>query len=114
MPWPPPTPGCGPDYHRSVGLSAEVGLDGQPGLRVERAERLVEEPQVRIDGQGSGDSHPLLHSLGKHRRVRVGKPLEAQLGQQFRGPQPAIGLSLPSDLQPKLHVLPGRPPRTKR
>ena len=43
---------------------------------VQRAERLVEEEHVRIDGQGARDFKPLLHAAGKLRRVSLFEPLQ--------------------------------------
>jgi hypothetical protein len=40
-----------------------------PGLRVDRAERLVHQQQDRIAGQRAGQRDPLLHAAGQLPRV---------------------------------------------
>ena len=40
-----------------------------PHARVERAERLVEQENLRLDGQGSSECHPLPLSAGELRRI---------------------------------------------
>ena len=56
-------------------------LAGQ--LRVQRAGRLVEAEDVRVQGQGPGNGHPLLLAAGQLMRV-VARPLrQAHLGQKL-------------------------------
>ena len=56
-------------------------LAGQ--LRVQRAGRLVEAEDIRVQGQGAGNGHALLLAAGQLMRV-VARPLrQAHLGQKL-------------------------------
>ena len=48
MPWPPPTPGCGPDYHRSVGLSAEESPTPTGGSSAGSSGPIGRPPELRL------------------------------------------------------------------
>ena len=54
----------------------------QPGAQlladpgVERAERLVEEQHLRLDGERAGERHPLPLAAGELRRVALGQAVE--------------------------------------
>ena len=52
-------------------------LHNEPGLRIERGERLVHEEQVRLDRKGPGDAHALAHAAGKLVGVGAFKAREA-------------------------------------
>ena len=52
-------------------------LQGAAGQRVERAERLVHEQQLRPDGERAGDADALLHAARQLRRLAVGRVAEA-------------------------------------
>ena len=45
-------------------------------LGVERAERLVEQQHLRVDGERPGQRHPLPLAAGELRRVAVLEPVE--------------------------------------
>ena len=49
----------------------------QPGLLVERAERLVEQDQPRLQHQRAGDADALAHAAGQLRRIGAGEILAA-------------------------------------
>ena len=49
----------------------QLATQGAGGDGVEMAERLVHEQNIGLDGEGPGDSHPLLHATGELPRVFV-------------------------------------------
>ena len=49
----------------------QLGLHGLARLRVERAERLVHQQHLGIDGERAGDADALLHAAGKLMRAAV-------------------------------------------
>ena len=55
----------------------------QPGLLVERAERLVEQQQARPRHQGAGDAEPLAHAAGELRRIGLRKRRQAHEGERM-------------------------------
>ena len=59
-------------------------------LGVERAERLVEQQHLRVDGERAGQRHPLALAAGQLRRVAVLEPVEADDLEQL--------VDLPGDL----------------
>ncbi|GBO89621.1 hypothetical protein MSSD14B_32890 [Marinobacter salsuginis] len=44
-----------PDFHQFV-------LDHTTSERIQRAERLVQQQEFRLGGEGPGDTHPLTHA----------------------------------------------------
>ena len=51
-------------------------LHGEPGLRVERAERLVHQQRARVHDQDAGDADALAHAARQLRRQGIGERLE--------------------------------------
>ena len=49
----------------------KLRLHQAAGLRIKRAERLVHQQDLRIEGEGAGDRGPLLHPAGQLRRIAV-------------------------------------------
>ena len=49
----------------------QLALHASAGLRIERAERLVHQHDLRIAGQHAGDLHPLLHAARQLARILV-------------------------------------------
>jgi hypothetical protein len=62
--------GLPPDLHQLVLHHAAV-------LRVERAERLVHQQDLRLDRQRAGDRGPLLHPAGQAARIVALEPVQA-------------------------------------
>src|SRR3954471_1756922 len=78
----------GDEEHRlAVGLpdAEEELLHQRPGLVVERAERLVEQQDLRIVGERARERGPLLHATGEHLRVVVLEASEPDPGNEFLG-----------------------------
>ena len=46
-------------------VAAQLGADLQPGVGVERGQRLVQQQQARVDGQGAGQGDPLGLAAGQ-------------------------------------------------
>ncbi len=55
----------------------------QPGLLVERAERLVEQNESRLGDQRAGDADALAHAAGKLRRIALRKCGQAHHRQRL-------------------------------
>ena len=53
----------------------------QPRLRVERAERLVEQNEARLQHQRARDADALPHAAGQLRRIGLGKVLQSHEGE---------------------------------
>jgi hypothetical protein len=64
----------------------------QPGLLVERAERLVEQDQARLHDKGTSDTDALAHAAGELRRIALSKIGEAHDPQGARDPPTAFHL----------------------
>ena len=67
---------------RSAQQVAEPLVHPQPGLRVERGERLVEQQHRRAGGEHLRDRPALAHPAGQLPRQAVGEALEPGAGQQ--------------------------------
>ena len=80
---------------RQMRVEQAVHLD--PGQRVERAERLVEQQHAGPADQGAGQRHALALAAGQHRRPVVGAVGEADIG---RAPLAAVSR------QPGLRAMP--------
>ena len=83
--------------------------------RVERAERLVEQQHLRLDGERAGERHALPLAAGELRRVAVGEAVELHELEQLvdarlrSPPSAACGSSSPkATFVPHGHVLEGR------
>ena len=75
----------GDKYDRSAELSIQRNeqiLHFAPSDRIERRERLVHEHNLGIGGEGTGESHSLLHAPGKLCRVGVLPATQAHLLQR--------------------------------
>ena len=64
----------------------------QPRLRVERAERLVEQDEARLQHQGAGDADALAHAAGKLRRIGAGEVLQPHEGERIVDPAAHFGV----------------------
>ena len=77
-------------------VPAQLGADVQPGAGVERGERLVEQQQPRVGGQGAGQGDPLRLPAGqapravrrRGRRARPGRASAAAAGAGLAGAAP--------------------------
>ena len=87
-------------------MTAQLGADGQPGARIERRQRLVEEQQRRVPHQRPGQRRPLGLPAGQLAGPAIGESGQADAGQPAGcrlGPgRPAF----PPGAEPELHVLP--------
>ena len=88
----------------------QFSLHGFARLRVERAERLIHEQHLGIDGERAGDADALLHPAGELVGAaveRVGEPDELEIarrgGAQLRPPHAL-------HFEPEHHVLQGGEP----
>ena len=70
-----------------------VQVGGEPLAQpaVERAQRLVEQQQPRLDGEGPGEGDPLALASREGRRQPVGVPREADELEQLGDPLRAVG-----------------------
>jgi hypothetical protein len=64
-------------------------------LRVDRGEWLIEQQQLRLDGQRAGQVNPLLHPARQLRRIAIVETGQADQVEQFAGTIPG-----PAPLQP--------------
>jgi hypothetical protein len=99
------------EQHRLARLElqpADLVLHVAPDERVERAERLVVEHQLRVDGERAGEADALLHParelVGEHRR----RVLQADEPQHLAGALQPLCLRYALDLEPEAHVLDDR------
>ena len=74
-------------------------------LGVERGERLVEQEHARLDREGAGERHPLLHAARELMRVSLAGVGEPDKLEQLAHTLPPAGLRLFTDLEPVLDVL---------
>ena len=82
----------------------------RPGQRVERAERLVEQQQIRLSHQRPGQRHALRLAAGKRFRPDTGVLVEPDLRQVFRG-QFAILTTRQAENHVAPHAFPRHQPR---
>ena len=68
-------------------------------LRVERAERLVEQQHRRIDRERPREAHPLALAAGELRRVALREPVELDELEQLVHALRDLGLGALADLQ---------------
>ena len=73
-------------------------------LRVEGAERLVEQQHVRLDRERPGQRHPLALAPGELRRIALGEPVELDQAQQLVHAGVDLGLRPLADLQTEADV----------
>ncbi len=77
----------------------------QPGLLVERGERLVHQQDLRLGGERAGDGDALAHAAGELVRIAVLEPVEAdQRDELLRLVEPR-GLAHAGDLEREGDVL---------
>ena len=67
----------------------DVRADAGPQVRVERGKRLVEQHDLRPDGQRPGQRHPLLLAAGKLMRVAPGQAGQPDRVEKLGGARPA-------------------------
>ncbi len=104
----------GHEQHTEAVLTPEVEQQrahAQPGQRVERAERLVEQQQVRLGHQRTGQRNPLRLTTGQRQRPHLGAVGEADVGQRTVGAGLLLGLRQPAAGQPVDHIGAHVPPR---
>ena len=93
------------DEHRGhvdlVVQPAQPGAQLLAHLRVERAERLVEQQHLRLDRERAGQRHALALATGELRRVAVGELLEVHELEQLVDPRLDLGLGPLADLEPE-------------
>ena len=73
-------------------------------MRVEGAERLVEEQHAGLDGQRAGQRHALALATRQLRREAVGELLEVHQLEQLRHAGADLVLGPLADLEPERHV----------
>jgi hypothetical protein len=61
----------------SAQMLQQLVLDGAARQRVERAEGLVEQQHLGLDGEGARDAHALLHAAGELARLLVDGAVQA-------------------------------------
>ncbi|MOA32777.1 hypothetical protein D3C78_1540220 [compost metagenome] len=92
----------------------QQGLHLLAGEGVERAERLVQQQQLRPGGQGAGNADPLALTAGELPDGALGRPLQADLAQQGQCLLTSLGAGHPGQLQAEgdvvLDVAPGQQP----
>ena len=85
-----------------------------PGQRVEGAERLVEQHQLRLPDQRPGERDPLTLAAGQRHRPRARVVAQPDLAQCLQAPLlqfgPATGARLQADHDIAQHLLPGQQP----
>src|SRR5882757_308622 len=85
-------------------------VHGQPGQRVQRAERLIQQQQVGLPDQGPGQGYPLRLAAGQGARPRIGPLVQVHLGQRAAShPARVIGAQPEGDVAPD--PPPGQQPR---
>ena len=80
---------------------AQLGAD----LGVERAEGLVEQQHLRLDGQRPRERHALLLAAGELRGVAVGEAVESHQREQLGDPLADLRLGPFADAQPEADVV---------
>ena len=86
----------------STALQAqELVLHLAPDQRIERGERLVEEPELRVDGERAGDADALLLAAGELARKIVLAALEADQLDHLARARLALRSSHALDLERK-------------
>src|SRR5690606_18252216 len=92
----------GDEDHRAALLVVQPGhllLHVAPDQRVEGAERLVEEEDLRVDGEGAGQADGLLLAAGQLGGQALLHARQAALGDDLGGLLAAFGLAHALDLQ---------------
>jgi hypothetical protein len=94
----------------------EQAVHASPGERVERAERLVEQHQLRLADQCPGECHALCLTAGQGHRPRPGMGCQAHLaecGQALPAQAPAFvrAADLQTERDVRQHPLPRQQPR---
>jgi hypothetical protein len=92
----------------------ELVVEQVPGHRVERAERLVHQQDVRVLGERPGQRDPLPHAAGELVRPLATEPLEPDDLEQVLGPPPPLALVDALEPQRELDVSGHRQPREQR
>ena len=77
-------------------------------LGVERAEGLVEQQHLGLDGQRPGQGHALALAARELRGVAVAQVRQADQLEQLVHPRRDLGLGAAADLEPEGHVAPHR------
>jgi hypothetical protein len=82
----------------------ELLLQNEPGLGIERAERLIEQQDLRIGDEGAGDAHALSHADGQLVRPVMEESLQADLDDEVPGLLFRLGAGHVLQTQPEGHV----------
>ena len=85
---------------RALAIEPELLAD----LGVEGAERLVQQQQLGLDGQGPGQGHALALAPRQLRRVPVGQVIDLDQVEQLVDLGPDLGLGPLADLEAEGHV----------
>jgi len=86
-------------------VPAQLGADGQPGPRVQRRQRLVEQEERRFADERTGQGGPLRLAARQFRRPPVAQPIEAHPGQPGSRRRPRRRPPGPPGAQPEGHVV---------
>ena len=86
----------------------------QPGLRVECAERLVEQNEPWLQHQCPCDADPLAHAAGQLRRIGARKILQSDEGESVVDAAAHLGFADAVTAQSECGVVPHRQPRKAR
>jgi hypothetical protein len=92
----------------------QVRADLQPGVRVERGERLVQEEQSGLYGQRAGQRDPLRLPSGQLSRLGGGEVAEADAFQPGHGRTACLGLGYAARAGAEGDVLQGRQVREQQ
>src|SRR5204863_3951336 len=90
----------------------EIVLQRPPGLRVERAERLVHQQDFRIGGERPGDRDALLHAAREYVRIAILESAKAdQIHHLARPGEPRAPVELVLNVEADGDVAQHGPPR---
>src|SRR5580700_8475134 len=82
----------------------------EPGLRVERAERLVEQDQARLQHERARNADALAHAARQLRRIGAGEVFESHEGQRIVDAAAYLGLGDAAAAQAERGIVPYRQP----
>jgi hypothetical protein len=88
----------------------QLGLQDQPHLRVERAERLVHQEDGGVGEERAAERGPLAHAAGKFMRIIAGEGFQPRALQPPSGRPPALGGRNPLGLEAVRDVVEDRHP----
>jgi hypothetical protein len=103
----PPPPDLGVDPEQKI---LELGT----GQGIDRCEWLVEQQHLGTADERTRDRHPLLHPTGELPGLRLGNPVQADLGQRCLRPLTALGARETQPLERERHIPDDVQPRKER